>query len=132
MRREFLLPEEDIDSLEASQFTWEAIKSGNQQWVFIHDYPIPGGYNQQAALLALRIDPGYPTSQIDMVYFYPGLFRCDGKPIGALTNLTLDNKSFQRWSRHRTPQNPWRTGIDNLASHLLLINYWLEREFTLR
>lgn len=129
---DFLLPEEDIEFLEESSYKWETIIVGAQRWLVIDDYPITNGYNVQVAKLALRIDAGYPNSQIDMVYFYPPLSRLDSKPIGALVNQPLKNLNFQRWSRHRTPQNPWRPGIDNLQTHLLLVDYWLQREFLIR
>ncbi len=80
-------------------------------------------------MVALRIETGYPDTQLDMVYFYPHLARCDRQPIGALASQTLDGKDWQRWSRHRTGQNPWRPGEDDLASHLALVEHWLEREF---
>jgi hypothetical protein len=42
---------------------------------------------------------------------------------------SLDGKSFQRWSRHRTAENPWRIGRDNLGTHIILVEDWLAREF---
>ncbi len=132
MRREFLLPEEDNDYLEGYHSNWEAITVGPQRWLILENYPIPHGYNVKEVKLALRIDSGYPNSQIDMVYFFPHLRRLDNKPIGALANQIIENVGYQRWSRHRTPNNPWRPGIDNLHTHLMLIDYWLEREFILR
>jgi hypothetical protein len=66
--------------------------------------------------------------QLDMVYFSPALQRLDGKPIGALSNQTITGSSWQRWSRHRASNHPWRPGIDDLASRMLLVDHWLERE----
>jgi hypothetical protein len=43
--------------------------------------------------------------------------------------LAFANKRYQQWSRHRTAQNPWRPGLDNVCTHLLQVNNWLEREF---
>jgi hypothetical protein len=129
---DFLLPEEDMEFIEESHYSCQTVIEGAHRWLVIDDYPIPNGYNFKSAKLALRIDVGYPNSQIDMVYFYPPLQRIDGKPIGALVSQPLVNLNFQRWSRHRTPQNPWRPGIDNLQTHLLLVDYWLQREFQIR
>lgn len=131
MRREFLLPEDDVNMLEFSGYQWETIKS-QSNWVLIHNYSIPQGYNVANVSIALRIDSGYPASQIDMVYFSPFLHRLDGKPIRALANQTIEGNLWQRWSRHRTSENPWRLGVDGITSHLLLVNYWLEREFNIR
>ncbi len=132
MRREFLLPEEDMDFLSAYSEDWETIVESGHQWVIFYNYPVPEGYNESSIVLALRIDRGYPTSQIDMAYFSPPLKRLDNKPIGALANQPLEGKIFQRWSRHRTGQNPWRPGLDNLETHLLLVDYWMKREFKIR
>jgi len=132
MRREFNLPEQDTEFLEASGYDWEAIRVNNASWVLIHDFNIPEGYTTNKVTAALRIDNGYPTSQIDMVYFSPHLHRADGKTINALAMQSIDGKQYQRWSRHRTPANPWRRELDDISTHLSLITYWLEREFKLR
>jgi hypothetical protein len=65
-----------------------------------------------------------------MVYFFPALARKDGRVIAAAEAMQpLDGKSFQRWSRHRTAQNPWKIGRDNLGTHIILVEDWLTREF---
>ena len=128
MRRQFELPEQDALFLKSADWRWELISDGGMQWILFHGYPIPEGYNTKEAIVAVTIPPGYPISQLDMVYFYPGLFRPDGKPIAALTIQNIEGKPFQRWSRHRTPQNPWRPDVDDLSTHLSLIDNWLQRE----
>ena len=71
------------------------------------DSPTHGGYNHQAATAAVRLEAGYPNAELHMVYFFPALARKDGRPIGAANAMQqLDGKQYQRWSRHRTPQNP--------------------------
>jgi len=131
VRRSFQLPQADAAHLAARGFEWEAIVE-NGHWLILHNFPVPPGYNHRAVMAAINIPPSYPDSQLDMVYFYPGLARNDGKPIQALSAHVLDGKEWQRWSRHRTSQNPWRPGEDDLSSHLLLIEDWLLREFDLR
>lgn len=96
--------------------------------VVIYDYPVPDGYNIKKVNLNLRIEANYPDVQIDMVYFYPALVRKDNTPIKALAIDNFDEKSWQRWSRHRTPKNPWRPGIDDISTHLLLVDEWLISE----
>jgi hypothetical protein len=128
MRRQFTLPESDKAYLEARGLAWETIVENGMRWLLLHDFQVPDGYNHPRATAAVKIETGYPDTQLDMVYFYPNLARLDGKPIGALTSQTLDGKSWQRWSRHRTAQNPWRPGEDDLSSHLALVEHWLERE----
>ncbi|HYT93261.1 MAG TPA: E2/UBC family protein [Gemmataceae bacterium] len=130
MRRKFDLPEADADHLRARGLTWETVVQARVRWLIIHDWPVPPGYNHTAVQLALRIEPSYPTTQIDMAYFYPALARADGKAIRALANQTIDRQQYQRWSRHRTAANPWRPGEDDLSTHLLQVEEWLRRELT--
>jgi hypothetical protein len=128
MRRQFAMPENDQAHLDARGLPWETIISNGGRWVLIHTFPVSGGYNHSSVDVAVKIEPGYPDTQLDMVNFYPPLARLDGRPIGALSLQVIDGKGFQRWSRHRTGANPWRPGEDDLSSHLSLIEYWLERE----
>ena len=128
MRRQFALPTEDMEWLESQQLRYELVDEGGVLRVMIHDFPVGSGYNVESVAVNVRIEPGYPDSQIDMVYFYPALSRVDGRSIAALSNDNFDGKTWQRWSRHRTPANPWRPGIDNLATHFALIQDWLSRE----
>jgi hypothetical protein len=100
------------------------------QWVLIHDFPLPDGYNNPTVTAAIRMETGYPNTELNMVYFYPAISRKDGKSIGATqSSQQIDGKAFQRWSRHRTQQNPWKIGRDNLGTHVILIEDWVEREF---
>lgn len=128
----FSLPQADQRYLDNLGLAWECIKDGNTQWLVIHGWQTPNGYNHRQVDMALMIPPLYPDSQIDMVYFNPPLARVDGRVIGQLTNQAIQGKSWQRWSRHRTGQNPWRPGVDDVASHLALVDDWLHREFELR
>ncbi|MGE3467036.1 MAG: E2/UBC family protein [Pyrinomonadaceae bacterium] len=129
MRRQFDLPPDDGKFLDDYELPWETIVDGSR-WVLIHDFPVPAGYNHAKVTAAIRIETGYPAAALDMVYFFPGLHRKDGRPIGnADVQQTLDGKTFQRWSRHRTDKNPWRPNQDNIGNHIFLIEDWLEREF---
>ena len=135
MRRQFELPSFDTQYLQTLGLKWETIAEhgGKKRWLLLHDWPVPtDGYNVGLAIVALLIAPGYPDAQIDMAYFHPPLARKDGKAIGALASHNLDGKTFQRWSRHRTKEAPWRPGEDDVSSHLVLVTDWLEREFEKR
>jgi hypothetical protein len=129
LRRDFSLLPEDEEYLNSLGLFWEAIQLDKIQHILILDYPIPEGFNVTKAVVAVRMPPGYPTVQLDMLYFYPEISRRDGVPIGALSPAAIDGKSFQQWSRHRTPTNPWREGIDNLSTHIPLAEVWLRNEF---
>jgi hypothetical protein len=130
LRRQFDLPSFDVTYLEASGLEWETVMEGEARWLLLHDRPVFSGYNVGKAFTAIRIAPGYPETQIDMAYFHPPLVRSDGRSVNNLTSLTIDGKPFQQWSRHRTGENPWRSGEDDLSSHLALVDGWLEKEFT--
>jgi hypothetical protein len=130
VRRKFDLPEGDADYLRACGLAWDTLIENRVRWLIIHDWPVPPGYTQTTVELALRIEAGYPVTQIDMAYFAPALKRADGRPIRALWDVPIGGKPYQRWSRHRTCANPWRPGEDDLSTHLLLVEDWLRRELT--
>ncbi len=129
MRRQFDLPPEDQKFLDDYGLPWETVVDGSQ-WVLIHDFPTHEGYNHTTTTAAIRIETGYPMTELNMVYFLPALARKDGRAIGATVSLQqIDGQTYQRWSRHRTANNPWRPGQDNLGTHIILIEDWLQREF---
>jgi hypothetical protein len=129
LRRAFELLPGDRQFLDQYRLPWETIVDGSQ-WVLIHEFPTHAGYNHATVTAAIRLETGYPNTQLDMVYFHPPLARKDGKAIGATqATQALDGKSFQRWSRHRTPAHPWIPGQDDLSTHIALIEEWLSREF---
>lgn len=128
MRRDFQLPAEDSRFLDQLG-RWESINDRGMQWVLIYDYPVCPGYTVDKVTVAIKIDTGYPRTQLDMAYFLPALQRTDGKTINATSGQQINGKLFQRWSRHRTAQNPWREGIDDISTHMSLVSFWFEQEF---
>jgi hypothetical protein len=122
-RQNFILPEEDVETLEKMSLQWETLLSPSM-WLMIYNYPIPDGYNVKNVDLALTITSSYPATEIDMAYFFPPLVKNNNKPINAVSDQPIDGKIFQRWSRHRQPGD-WKPGIDNLATHLSLVDNWL-------
>lgn len=129
LRREFDLPEDDAEHLDAKGLTWETLREGNALWLLLHEFPVPAGYNHRLVTVALQIPGDYPTAEINMAYFAPDLALESGRSIRQIeTRATVRGVSYQRWSRHRTPQNPWRRGLDNVATHLALVEEWLRRE----
>ena len=130
LRRAFTLPSHDVSFLNSTGLDWEAIIFNGSKWVLIHRWPMPQGYTAPTATIGLPIAAGYPEAQIDMAYFDPSLTRTDGRAIGALSPIDLDGRKFQQWSRHRTGASPWRSGEDDISTHLVLVIDWLEREFT--
>lgn len=132
LKQDFRMPEADETYLNNLGLQWETRLDGKNQLIIIHGWKIPAGYSVAEATLALLIPANYPDSQIDMVYFNPHLARVDGKIIANLTPFSISGIAFQQWSRHRTSVNPWRAGVDDVASHLALVDDWLRREFSER
>lgn len=129
-RQEFVLPVADATFLDSLNLHWETVHEGGTRWLLIRDWPLPNGFTTAAADIALLLDADYPITQIDMAYFHPQLALSNGRAINALNPQSIEGKSYQRWSRHRTPENPWRMGIDDISTHLALVTTWLERETT--
>ena len=127
-RRQFSLPQEDMEWLESLGLVYELVAEGGIPRVIVYGWAVPGGYNVAQVDVNVRIDPGYPDTQIDMAYFTPALARRDGRAIGATSDDSFDGKVWQRWSRHRTGTNPWRPGLDSLSTHFALVEDWLARE----
>ena len=129
LRRDFNLLPQDERFLEEYGLPWEAISDGSQ-WVLIHEFPTHSEYNHLRVTAAIRMETGYPNTELNMVYFFPALARKDGRAIGATqAKQVVEGKTYQRWSRHRTAQNPWRPGVDGVDTHIFLIEDWLAREF---
>jgi Prokaryotic E2 family E/Multiubiquitin len=127
-RRQFQLPEADEEFLNARGLPWETVAEGGSRRVILLGFPVPPGYKHSSTDLNIRIEPGYPDAQLDMVYFYPALALVNGGSIRAIAEDHFDGKVWQRWSRHRTHENPWVPGVDYIGTHLGLVEYWLERE----
>lgn len=129
VRRQFSLPDADEQYLSSLGLTWEALREGDTRWALVHRWRLPPGYNCDETSIALLIPPSYPDSQIDMVYVNPPLARSDGRSINGLSAQSIAGESWQRWSRHRTSNNPWRPAVDDVASHLALVDDWFRREY---
>ena len=127
IRREFGLPAEDQAFLNAQSLPWETLRTPYGACLFIRDLPVPDGYTIEKVDLGLIIPTSYPAAEIDMAYFSPALHLKSGRHIGGLTNAEIDSRTFQRWSRHRAP-GQWVPGVDNVATHLYLVNNWLTKE----
>ena len=127
-RQDFQLSLDDTQFLNSLNLKWECVIEGNIKRVVIYGFKLPVGFNYTEVDLNFQITDSYPTSQIDMAYFYPAIERNDGKPIRCITNDTFDGKIWQRWSRHRTPHNPWEPGVDCIATHVAYIETWFTQE----
>jgi hypothetical protein len=127
LRRTFSLPDEDVAGLVARGVGWETVTEGNTPWLIVHDQPLPQGFRTTSVDIAIMIPTGYPDTALDMVRVSPPMVRLDGAAIPATSPVTIDQRSFQQWSRHRTPANPWRSGVDSVLSQLDLAQEWFAR-----
>ena len=128
MRREFDLPEADREYLDARGRLWETVCCKKKRWLIIEGFLVPEGYTVSEAIVALAIESAYPDTQIDMAYFLPALVLKNGRTINQLSSHEVDGRSFQRWSRHRTEVNKWRSDVDCVATHLCQAEGWLRHE----
>jgi hypothetical protein len=116
VRRQFQLPELDEAFLDALGLAWETIEEGGVQWLLLLD-------------VAIQISAGYPAALLDMAYFHPWIGTVPQRPIpNADVAQPLDGREWQRWSRHRTAENPWIPGEDDLSSHIHYMDAWLAAE----
>ncbi len=97
------------------------------RWLLIHNFPLPAGFTATSTSAAIQIPPSYPSAALDMIYFFPPVVRKDGRTISRTeaTHL-IDGNQWQRWSRHYTQANPWKSGEYNVVTHLNLAGTWVE------
>lgn len=125
----FAFTEEDQSFANRHAGQVERVVDGGNRWVLIHDLQVPEGYNVRMVTAAVILPNGYPMCGPDMVYFYPALSLNSGKKIHAAeARMTILGKSYQRWSRHFTPNAPWRPEEDSLETYCLMIQSWLRKE----
>jgi hypothetical protein len=128
VRRDFQMPEHDTEYLDSLGIAWDTIQEGPIQWLVLRQWPIADGYHQAAADVALKVEANYPDTQIDMAYFCPFLTPTSGCTIRQIEHKeTIEGRQWQRWSRHRTAANPWRPGVDCVATHMAQVKDWLVR-----
>lgn len=127
-RRQFKLSQVDTEFLDLHYRFWETVVEEKSHCVLIDGFEVPAGYDHMMVSIALLIETAYPDVQIDMAYFLPALARTDSKHIGALSSTSIDQRTWQRWSRHRVGEDAWRPGIDNIETHLRYVTAFLETE----
>ncbi|WP_027168941.1 multiubiquitin domain-containing protein [Mesorhizobium sp. WSM3224] len=126
---DFKLLPTDEKGLAALGLSWETVIEGGHRWLVMRSYSVPTGYNHAAVTMALDIPSSYPAAEIDMFYCSPRLERTNGRPIPQTeANATICGMSFQRWSRHRGPASRWKPSVDNVLSHLALVDSALLQE----
>lgn len=128
-RQDFNILAGDEQFLQERGFAWETVVDNGRRWFILRGYPLPEGYQQTKADIAIEIPTGYPAAQLDMFYCYPHLQRADGRPIPTTeARQQIQSKSYQRWSRHRGATNPWNPQFDSLVTQLVLAEESILRE----
>jgi hypothetical protein len=127
-RRDAPLLDADEGFLKGYGLPFDIVADGST-WVILRDFPLPDGFNEKRVSVAIRLEQGYPFTALDMMYVFPALKRLDGKPIPQTESMqAIEGKQYQRWSRHRTGDNPWVPNKDSLETHVYLIEEWFARE----
>ena len=121
------LPQSDIAYLTERSVAHEIAAESAMTCVVLPQWPLPSGFDRDAADLLVRLSPGYPDVPPDMWWFSPPVHLANGNALPATSvSESYLGRSWQRWSRHfRNGQ--WQSGIDGLESFLALIRQDLER-----
>ena len=120
--RAFALRDEDEDYLSKSDLKLETIVENGRRWAILRDFPLPAGYTFPAADIAIEVPPTYPTAQLDMFYCHPHLARTSGETIPQTqSSQSIEGKSYQRWSRHRSGATTWKPESDSIITHIAII-----------
>ncbi|WP_198526975.1 E2/UBC family protein [Sphingomonas sp. Ant20] len=127
--RGFRLLPADEAGLDQRGLTWSTLLDAGRRWLLIENMRLPAGFAAAETTIALEIPISYPMAEIDMFYCYPPVARVDGLPIPQTeVPQPIAERIFQRWSRHRGYVAPWRPGVDNVLTHLALVDASLTRE----
>jgi len=117
-----ILTGDDVAYLTSLGLPWEVIvDAGNAQALVIHDFPLPSGANRPKTDLMIRLPNTYSAAELDMFNLPRGVGRADGRVLPNLSDTTFGETEWTQWSRHRLEGEPWRPGIDCVATHLALV-----------
>jgi len=130
LRRDFDLPEEDVQFLNSLNLTWEAIKEGNARAVILCGFPMSQLFQPTEVNLKIKIPNDYTSgAALDMFFTDVPVTRADGAAIKALTESAVFNaKKWWQWSRHYPKDTKWRPGTDNLGTHICFVQHVLDEE----
>ena len=121
------LPGPDIAYLNERGVAHEIATESGMICVVLPEWPLPSGFDRNAADLLIRLHPGYPDVAPDMWWFCPAVHLADGTALPATSVFEMHfGRRWQRWSRHFN-SGQWQSGVDGLASFLALIRQDLER-----
>ena len=120
-----LLPEDSEYLDRTYRERWSVISEGAaKNALLIEHFPLPAGFEPEAANLMILIPVGYPGSALDMFYLDPHVRRLDGTQINAIADESHFEMLWQRWSRHYK----WKPGEDTLVRHVEFVKQQLRDE----
>ena len=130
LRREYFLPEEDVQFLDSLGLEWEAIQDGNARAVVLYGFLMPQPFQPELLNLKIKVPQDYTSgAALDMFFTDINVTRTDGKVIPRITESTVfDGKKWWQWSRHYPRNTTWRPGINTLATHISYVYHILEQE----
>ena len=121
------LPQSDSVYLNERGVAHEIAAESDMTCVVMLQWPLPSGFDHDAADLLVRLSPGYPDVPPDMWWFSPPVHLDNGEALPATEVVeTYLGRRWQRWSRH-FHNGQWQSGVDGLANFLALIRQDLER-----
>lgn len=130
LRRDFYLPEEDVQYLDSLGLEWEAVQEGNARGVVLYGFLMPTPFQPEKLNLKIKIPQDYTSgAALDMFFTDVHVTRTDGKGIERLTESEIfDGKKWWQWSRHYPQNTKWRPGVNTLATHLSYVQHVLDEE----
>ena len=100
----------------------------NLDWILFKQFPLPSGWNAQAAELLVLIPPGYPTTPPDNFYVRNGLRLADGRiPANYSENQNVLGDPWAVFSFHAQGWNPSPSSTD--GDSMLSFMIAVERRF---
>ena len=130
LRRDFYLPEEDVQYLDSLGLDWELIQEGNARGVVLYGFLMPQPFQPERLNLKIKMPQDYTSgAALDMFFTDAHVIRTDGKGIERLTeSAVFDGRKWWQWSRHYPKNTKWRPGINTLATHLSYVHHVLDEE----
>lgn len=126
------IPDSDTQHLNERAIAHDVAVESGMTCVVFPNWPLPTGFDHEAADLLIRLSPGYPDVHPDMWWFDPPVRLADGQALPATEVVEQClGRTWQRWSRHFA-DGQWQSGLDGLESFLALIRADLERSVPAR
>ena len=129
-RRNFNLPDEDIQFLDNLNLKWESIQEANKRAVIMYGFLFPEVFTPQEVDLKIKMPMDYSSgAALDMFFTNIHVTRKDAVDIPRQTESEqFDGKRWWQWSRHYPNNCKWRSGINNLVTHVCHVQHILDEE----